>query len=334
MRITLTQQADEMAIGATAVLRIDLAAGAPALASAELVGVTGGAWSAVVLGPGLAITAGTLDLAGGGSGYVLPAATSKALGGVIVGANLGVSSGTISLSGANVAAALGYTPLSAAPVTSVAGRSGAVTLSAADVSGLAKVATSGAYGDLSGTPAAYTLPAATAKALGGVIVGANLSVAGDGTVSLAGAGVIAALGLTPVDAAGAAAAAPVQSVGGSTGTVALAYGMTVDFSQGAVPAAGTITLDGRLAGAVTIAAVDHCVGTAGGTIDLALQIVSSGTVTPIGGLSAISSTSSGVTTTAASSANKGAAGDRLELVISKVTGTPAGAHITIRGTRP
>lgn len=37
-------------------------------------------------------------------------------------------------------------------VTSVAGRTGAVTLSAADVSGLAAVATSGAYADLSGLP--------------------------------------------------------------------------------------------------------------------------------------------------------------------------------------
>ena len=37
-------------------------------------------------------------------------------------------------------------------VTSVAGRTGAVTLSASDVSGLAAVATSGAYSDLSGTP--------------------------------------------------------------------------------------------------------------------------------------------------------------------------------------
>ena len=48
-------------------------------------------------------------------------------------------------------------------VTSVAGRTGAVTLSASDVSGLAAVATSGAYSDLSGTP---TLGTAAAEDVG------------------------------------------------------------------------------------------------------------------------------------------------------------------------
>ena len=42
-------------------------------------------------------------------------------------------------------------------VTSVAGRTGAVVLSAGDVSGLAAVATSGAYSDLSGTPTLATV---------------------------------------------------------------------------------------------------------------------------------------------------------------------------------
>ncbi len=41
-------------------------------------------------------------------------------------------------------------------VTSVAGRTGAVVLSTADISGLATVATSGAYSDLSGTPTLAT----------------------------------------------------------------------------------------------------------------------------------------------------------------------------------
>jgi hypothetical protein len=42
-------------------------------------------------------------------------------------------------------------------VTSVAGRTGAVVLSSADISGLATVATSGAYSDLSGTPTLATV---------------------------------------------------------------------------------------------------------------------------------------------------------------------------------
>jgi hypothetical protein len=49
------------------------------------------------------------------------------------------------------------TNLPSAPVTSVAGRTGAVTLSASDISGLATVATSGAYADLSGTPSLATV---------------------------------------------------------------------------------------------------------------------------------------------------------------------------------
>lgn len=56
-------------------------------------------------------------------------------------------------------------------VTSVAGKTGDVTLAATDVSGLAQVATSGAYADLTGKPsipAPYTLPAASHGTIGGV----------------------------------------------------------------------------------------------------------------------------------------------------------------------
>lgn len=60
--------------------------------------------------------------------YVLPAATGSSLGGVKIGSNISNSSGTISLSKANVTGALGYTPLQTAPVTSVNGQTGAVTV--------------------------------------------------------------------------------------------------------------------------------------------------------------------------------------------------------------
>lgn len=52
----------------------------------------------------------------------------------------------------------------ASPVSSVAGRTGAVTLSAGDVSGLATVATSGAYTDLTAKPTIPTVGAAGAGA--------------------------------------------------------------------------------------------------------------------------------------------------------------------------
>ena len=51
------------------------------------------------------------------------------------------------------------TNLPSAPVTSVAGKTGAVTLSASDISGLATVATTGAYSDLSGKPTLGTAAA-------------------------------------------------------------------------------------------------------------------------------------------------------------------------------
>lgn len=58
-------------------------------------------------------------------------------------------------------------------------------------SGLATVATSGSYNDLSNKPtipSAYTLPAATSSKLGGIKVGSGLSVTADGTLSATGGG--------------------------------------------------------------------------------------------------------------------------------------------------
>jgi len=63
-------------------------------------------------------------------------------------------------------------------VTSVAGRTGAITLSTADVSGLATVASTGAYSDLSGTP---TLGTASAEDVG---TGAGNVVQLDGSARL------------------------------------------------------------------------------------------------------------------------------------------------------
>ena len=63
-------------------------------------------------------------------------------------------------------------------VTSVAGRTGAVTLSTADISGLATVASTGAYSDLSGTP---TLGTASAEDVG---TGAGNVVQLDGSARL------------------------------------------------------------------------------------------------------------------------------------------------------
>ena len=67
------------------------------------------------------------------------------------------------------------------------------------ITGLATVATSGSYNDLTNKPtipAAYSLPDATTSAKGGVKVGSNLTIS-SGTLSLTKANVTAALGYTP-----------------------------------------------------------------------------------------------------------------------------------------
>lgn len=158
--------------------------------------------------------------------------------------------GTADVTGFAAAAA------AAAPVQSVAGRTGAVTLQAGDVSGLAAVATSGSYTSLSNVPSSFS-PAAhthgTADIASFTVAAAAASpvqsVAGrTGTVTLtpadvSGLAAVATSGsytslsnvptsFTPAAhthsttdiasfAVSAAAAAPVQSVQGRTGTVTI-----------------------------------------------------------------------------------------------------------------
>ena len=61
-------------------------------------------------------------------------------------------------------------------------------IAASKISGLATVATSGSYNDLSNKPSipsAYTLPVATTTVLGGVKQGDNVTIASDGVLSVA-----------------------------------------------------------------------------------------------------------------------------------------------------
>ena len=109
--------------------------------------------------------------------YTLPTASTSVMGGVKIGSNINVSGGVISLTRANVTGALGYTP-SASDTTYVnATTSAAGLMSSSDkskldsiaanannyihpashpasmITGLAAVATSGSYNDLSDSPA-------------------------------------------------------------------------------------------------------------------------------------------------------------------------------------
>ena len=126
------------------------AAAFPAASASQLIGgsATPGIASAVTVGTGLSLSGGTLSTTGVGS--------------------FNTRSGAVTLSSADVAAALGFTPYSAAnpsgyiaasgaPVQSVVGRTGAVVLGVGDVAGAAPLASPA----LTGTPTVPTAVAAT-----------------------------------------------------------------------------------------------------------------------------------------------------------------------------
>jgi hypothetical protein len=105
---------------------------------------TTSAAGAIIVGAGLAVSSGVLSATGGTgtSSYTLPNATTTALGGVVVGSGLSVASGTIS-----------------ANVTSVQGRTGAVTVAATDLTAVTTVTTG-----ITGATAVTNLMALSASA--------------------------------------------------------------------------------------------------------------------------------------------------------------------------
>lgn len=118
------------------------------------------------------------------SAYTLPYATSSILGGVKIGNNISVSNGTISLSQTNIISALGYTPSASDTTYGNATTTSSGLMSSTDkvklngiadnanyyihpsthpasmISGLANVAKTGSYSDLTGTPGNATASAA------------------------------------------------------------------------------------------------------------------------------------------------------------------------------
>lgn len=116
------------------------------------------------------------------SAYTLPTASNTVMGGVKIGSNISVSSGTISITKSNVTSALGYTPPTSDTVYNNATTSTAGLMSASDkvklnsiaanannythpsthpasmITGLASVATSGSYSDLSNKPTIPVVP--------------------------------------------------------------------------------------------------------------------------------------------------------------------------------
>jgi hypothetical protein len=100
----------------------------------------------------------------------------------------------------------------------------AIAISAGAVSGLATVATSGSYADLSNKPtipSAYTLPTASSTVLGGVKIGSGISIDGNGVIS-------ASAGYTlPAATTSTLGGVIVGSgLGVLSGTVSVSYGTT------------------------------------------------------------------------------------------------------------
>ena len=147
----------------------------------------------IKIGSGLAIDGNGVVTAAGN--YTLPAATTSTLGGVIVGAGLSVTSGTVSAAVVSVASRTGAVTLDKAdvglgsvdntadtskPVSTAQGAADAAvqayaiqranhtgTQAVGTITGLAAVATSGAYSDLSGKPTVPTITSGTAAPTGG-----------------------------------------------------------------------------------------------------------------------------------------------------------------------
>jgi hypothetical protein len=75
-------------------------------------------------------------------------------------------------------------------VYQVNGQTGNVSIDANNLPGLATVAITGKYSDLIGAPSPYVLPVATPTVLGGIKVGAGLTITQDGTLSATGEGTV------------------------------------------------------------------------------------------------------------------------------------------------
>lgn len=127
-----------------------------------------------------------------GGSYTLPAATASVLGGVKGGTGWAIAGdGTASVNYGTTAGTA--TQGNDARITGAAQKSANLSdlqsvVTARTNLGLAAVAQTGAYGDLSGTPAAYILPTASTSVLGGVKVDGSTVTITAGVISASGGG--------------------------------------------------------------------------------------------------------------------------------------------------
>jgi hypothetical protein len=157
------------------------------------------------------------------------------------------------------------------------------------VTGLATVATSGKYSDLTGAPAAFTLPEASATTLGGIKVGTGLSIATGGVLS--------ATAQSPVDATttvkGVVMLADATAItAGTTGKIPDAGQLKAQVDPKAPSASPTFT--GTVHIPAGTAAAPSLVFT--GDVDTGVFAPSANSVgLAAGGVSAVEATATGVT---------------------------------------
>jgi hypothetical protein len=225
--------------GAVVLTRADLTAAAEVHthSTADVVGLTAGFSQVGHTHDAAAVASGTLDIAR------IPVIGYTALSGTPTSFAPGAHTHSTTDVVAFTAAAS-----AAAPVQSVAGRTGTISLAAADVAGLASIATSGSYTSLSNVPATFAPSAHTHSTTEVVGLTAAFSQVGhthdaaaltSGTLDVARIPTIGYTALSGVPAtfapsahthstndvvaftAAASAAAPVQSIAGRTGAISL-----------------------------------------------------------------------------------------------------------------
>lgn len=128
-----------------------------------------------------------VDITGVGTAAVrnIPVAGNATTSEIVIGTDTRLTNSRLPTSHSSTHASSGADPIAPASIgASAVGH----THSAAQVTGLNNVATSGSYLDLSNKPAAYSLPVATSGVLGGVKVGSGISLTGDGTISVVSSG--------------------------------------------------------------------------------------------------------------------------------------------------
>lgn len=229
---------------------------------------------------------GVISSAGGGSGTVTSVAVTVPTGLTVSGSPV-TTSGTIALSlqsGYSIPTTASQTQWDSAYSQRLQWDGGSTNLNATTAKsslGLATVASTGAYSDLTGTPTPYSLPTASTVVLGGVKVdGTTVTINGSGVISATGG---SSLTLTTTGTSGVATYSAgtlnipdytytlPTAAAGTLGGVKVGTGLSIDGS-GVLSATATGTIGGSTG--ATDNAVLRADGTGGSTVQASSVAIS------------------------------------------------------------